>query len=154
MKRLLIAAALVAATGATGATAQSGPADYAEIARLRDLNRGMQAVRPTPDGKHYTVLQDNAVLRYAYAAPQPAEVLFPAMPDDFRLVDYALSPDGKTVLAAEGATPIYRHSYTTRYHLKDADGIRELPTGLPATRDASFSPDGGRIALSLSLIHI
>ena len=145
MKRLLIAAALVAATGAT---AQSGPADYAEIARLRDLNRGMQAVRPTPDGKHYTVLRDNAVLRYAYAAPQPAEVIFPAMPDDFRLVDYALSPDGKTVLAAEGATPIYRHSYTTRYHLKDADGIRELPTGLPATRDASFSPDGGRIALS------
>ena len=145
MKRLLIAAALVAATGAI---AQSAPADYAEIARLRDLNRGMQAVRPTPDGKHYTVLRDNAVLRYAYAAPQPAEVIFPAMPDDFRLVDYALSPDGKTVLAAEGATPIYRHSYTTRYHLKDADGIRELPTGLAATRDASFSPDGGRIALS------
>ena len=145
MKRLLIAAALVAATGAI---AQSAPADYADIARLRDLNRGMQAVRPTPDGKHYTVLRDNAVLRYAYAAPQPAEVIFPAMPDDFRLVDYALSPDGKTVLAAEGATPIYRHSYTTRYHLKDADGIRELPTGLAATRDASFSPDGGRIALS------
>ena len=71
MKRLLIAAALVAATGAI---AQSAPADYAEIARLRDLNRGMQAVRPTPDGKHYTVLRDNAVLRYAYAAPQPAEV--------------------------------------------------------------------------------
>ena len=58
MKRLLIAAALVAATGAI---AQSAPADYAEIARLRDLNRGMQAVRPTPDGKHYTVLRDNAV---------------------------------------------------------------------------------------------
>ena len=49
MKRLLIAAALVAATGAI---AQSAPADYAEIASLRDLNRGMQAVRPTPDGKH------------------------------------------------------------------------------------------------------
>lgn len=145
MKQLLFATALLVATGAA---AQDGAADYREIARLRNLNRGMQAVRPTPDGQHYTVLQDNAVLRYAYAEDTPPEVLLRAPHTDFRITDYALSPDGITLLAAEGRTPIYRHSYTTRYHLKEASGIRPILLEPASTRDASFSPDGRRIALS------
>ena len=144
MKKLLYAATLLAVSAATA----GGPADYREIARLRDLNRGMQAVRPTPDGQHYTVLENNAVLRYAYASEATAEVLLQAPNEDFRLTDYALSPDGTVLLAAEGRTPIYRHSYTTRYYLKDASGLRSILSDVPVTRDASFSPNGRLIAFS------
>lgn len=64
MKRLLIAAALVAATGAI---AQSAPTDYAEIARLRDLNRGMQAVRRPPTGN---ITPSYGTMRYC-VTPMP-----------------------------------------------------------------------------------
>ena len=49
---------------------------------------------------------------------------------------------------ANGATPIYRHSYTTRHYLQDEAGVRPILSELSGTRDASFSPDGRMIAFS------
>lgn len=60
----------------------------------------------------------------------------------------SVSPDGKLLLLSIGSEPIYRHSYTTDYYLKDADGLRPILTDLSDTRDASFSPDGRTIAFS------
>ena len=142
MKKLLTLAAL--ALAAAAAHAQS----YDEIVRLRSMNETVRGIRSMADGVHYTVLEDNTIRKYAYAEACAGETLLPETPDSFAIADYQLSPDERTILVASGSEPIYRHSYTTRYYLSDARGLRPIMLGIDSTRDASFSPDGRRIAFS------
>ena len=142
MKKLLTLAAL--ALAAAAAHAQS----YDEIVRLRSMNETVRGIRSMADGVHYTVLEDNTIRKYAYAEASAGETLLPETPDSFAIADYQLSPDERTILVASGSEPIYRHSYTTRYYLSDARGLRPIMLGIDSTRDASFSPDGRRIAFS------
>lgn len=122
--------------------------EYAEIDRLRSLNQTVTGIRPTADGEHYTVIEDNNVVRYDYAAEAPGKRLLPQNGAGFSLKDYLFSPDERTILAADGEQPIYRHSYTTQYHLATASGMRPILGDVGQTRDASFSPDGKLIAFS------
>ncbi len=142
MKKLLTLAAL--ALAATAAQAQS----YDEILRLRSMNETVRGIRSMADGTHYTVVEDNTIRKYAYAEEGPGETLLPETPEGFRIADYLLSPDERSILVASGAAPIYRHSYTTQYHLSDERGLRPIMLGVDSTRDASFSPDGRWIAFS------
>ena len=41
--------------------------EYAEIARLRGLNKSVRGIRSMADGEHYTTLEGNEILRYSYA---------------------------------------------------------------------------------------
>lgn len=131
----------------TAATA-SAQNEYAEIARLKKLNRTLGGIRPMADGAHYTTLEENRILRYAYASDAPGVSLLPAAAEELTVTDYALSPDERSILIASGRNPIYRHSYTTRYHLAADGAVRPVLTGAEAPRDASFSPDGRLIAYS------
>ncbi len=142
MKKLLTLAAL--ALAATAAQAQS----YDEILRLRSMNETVRGIRSMADGTHYTVVEDNTIRKYAYAEEGPGETLLPETPEGFRIANYLLSPDERSILVASGAAPIYRHSYTTQYHLSDERGLRPIMLGVDSTRDASFSPDGRWIAFS------
>ncbi len=141
MKRILFTFAALAAF-ATAASAQS----YDEIVRLRSMNETVRGIRSMNDGTHYTVVEEGAIRRYSYAGGEGETLV--GLPEGFRLTDYLLSPDEQSVLLAEGSEPIYRHSYTTRYHLADASGIHPVMLGIEGTRDASFSPDGRWIAFS------
>lgn len=142
MKKLLTLAALLLAI--TAAHAQN----YDEILRLRSLNETVRGVRSTADGAHYTVVEDGTIRKYAYTEEGPGETLLPETPEGFRITDYLLSPDERSILVADGSTPIYRHSYTTRYHLSDGQNFKPILAGINDTRDASFSPDGQWIAFS------
>lgn len=142
MKKLLTLAAL--AVAATTSQAQS----YDEILRLRTMNETVRGIRSMADGTHYTVLEDNTIRKYSYTEESAGETLLPETPEGFRIADYLLSPDERTILVASGSTPIYRHSYTTQYHLSDERGLRPIMLGIDSTRDASFSPDGRWIAFS------
>ncbi len=122
--------------------------EYAEIARLRALNRHVSGVRSMNDGEHYTVIEGNDIVRYAYASAEPGTPLLPPAPIGFALVDYAFSPDEQSILVASGRTPIYRHSYTTGYFLSDGKTLRPILVDAVVPRDASFSPDGKSIAYS------
>jgi len=124
----------------------SAKGEYAEIARLRSMNRGVYGIRSMADGEHYTVLEKNAIVRYAYAAETPGEQLLAG--DGFTITAYDFSPDERRILVASGRNPIYRHSYTTSYRLADGETVRPILTGAEAPRDASFSPDGRMIAYS------
>lgn len=122
--------------------------EYAEIARLRSLNRRVAGVRSMNDGEHYTVVEGNDIVRYSYAAAGPGTKLLPPTPAGFAIADYDFSPDEQSLLVASGRTPIYRHSYTTSYFLSDGKPLRPVLTDAAAPRDASFSPDGRSIAYS------
>lgn len=121
--------------------------EYADIARLRAMNRTVSGIRSMADGEHYTTLDENRILRYRYDADSPGVDLLPASAD-LKITDYAFSPDERRILIASGAKPIYRHSYTTTYYLLSDGTLGEALPGAEAPRDASFSPDGERIVYS------
>lgn len=87
--------------------------EYAEIARLRAMNARVAGIRSMNDGEHYTVLEDNNIVCYAYAGEAPGRKLLPAAAAGLKITDYAFSPDERRILVASGCNPIYRHSYTT-----------------------------------------
>ncbi len=129
---------------AAGARAQ----DYEAIARLKAMNERVNGLRSTADGEHYTVIEGDNIMRYAYAEATPGEALLPASSERFTITDYELSADERSILIASGQTPIYRHSYTSSFLLA-ADGcIRPVLSDATRPRDASFSPDGQSIAYS------
>ena len=148
LKKLLLLTLLGTAFAAQAEAA--APSTYRDIARLRAMNQRAQGIRPAADGKSYTTLRGNAIERHSYTKDAPGELLFEWKNDKENrdIADYQFSPDEKLLLLSIGSEPIYRHSYTTDYYLKGADGLRPILTDLPGTRDASFSPDGRTIAFS------
>ena len=146
MKKLLLPIFLCAAVAAQ--SQPSEPLRYKDIQELKSRNKSVVGIRPAGDGIHYTVQEDNTIVRYDYAKEGEGTVLFRTPDAQFQIVDYQFSPDGRQLLVANGATPIYRHSYTTRYYLQDEAGVRPILSELSGTRDASFSPDGRMIAFS------
>ena len=142
MKKILLTLWLLAA-GVTSAPAQN---EYAEIARLKRLNQTIGGFRSMADGEHYTRLAAGNLLRCRYDSDAPGMALLPA--DAPKITDYSFSPDERQLLIASGATPIYRHSYTTTYYLVRDGRIDPALPEAEAPRDASFSPDGRRIVYS------
>lgn len=122
--------------------------EYAEIARLRGLNESVRGIRSMADGEHYTTLESNDIVRYSYASAAPGESMLPAPAPNLVITDYAFSPDERSILIASGRKPIYRHSYTTSYSLVRDNAVRPVLRDAEAPRDASFSPDGQKIAYS------
>lgn len=135
--------ALIAASGAA-THAQS----YDEIQRLRELSENVYGIRSMADGKYYTVLEARTIFRHPYAGKEKGQALLPVVTGDFRIIDYLFSPNEELILLSVNSTPIYRHSYTTEYYMTTDVGMRPIMLGLKNTRDASFSPDGKRIAVS------
>ena len=154
MKRLTTRSARRAAQGLFAAALlfTAGPAaaegEYAEIARLKGMNQTVRGIRSMNDGEHYTVLAGNDIRRYAYASEGPGESLLPSPTPNLAISDYTLSPDERSILIASGRHPIYRHSYTTSYSLIRDGRVIPVLRDAEAPRDASFSPDGRRIAYS------
>lgn len=122
--------------------------EYAEIVRLKAMNERVAGIRPMPDGEHYTVLEENNIVRYAFASDAPGENIMPQPVANLVVTDYVFSPNGRRLLVASGRKPIYRHSYTTAYHLSDGGPLRPILRDAEAPRDASFSPDGNLVAYS------
>ena len=124
LKKLLLL--ILLGTAFTAQAEAAAPSTYRDIARIR----------PAADGKSYTTLRGNAIERHSYTKDAPGELLFEWKNDKENrdIADYQFSPDGKLLLLSIGSEPIYRHSYTTDYYLKDADGLRPILTDLSDTR--------------------
>ena len=153
-----------------GMTAGAQAFDYDDIAAGRFRPAQLAGVRPMADGEHYTAIRDGNILRHRYAVADAGEPLLPVSAQQqgavaldsldrasgvwcdaggrkLRIADYAIAADGG-VLVADGAEPIYRHSFTTRYLYYDGKRLREILLGVPAPRDAAFTPDGRQIVFS------
>ena len=135
LKKLLLL--ILLGTAFTAQAEAAAPSTYRDIARLRAMNQRAQGIRPAADGKSYTTLRGNAIERHSYTKDAPGELLFEWKNDKENrdIADYQFSPDGKLLLLSIGSEPIYRHSYTTDYYLKDADGLRPILTDLARRTD-------------------
>ena len=150
-------------------TAAAQAFDYDDIADGRFRPVQLAGIRPTADGEHYTTIRDGNIFRHRYAVDDAGTALLPAAAEEgavaldsldratgtwcdagsrrLDIADYAIAPDGG-VLVADGAEPIYRHSFTTRYLYYDGRRLREILLGIPSPRDAVFTPDGRNIVFS------
>ena len=122
--------------------------DYEQILDLRRMNHSVRGIRSMADGEHYTVLERGNIVRYLYKEESQGEKILPDEIGKLNITDYVFSPDEQCVLIASGYTPIYRRSYTTTYHLFDGKQLRNALPQAKLPRDASFSPDGKRLAYS------
>ncbi len=121
---------------------------YREIVRLRSLSEGVAEARQTKDAEHFTALSKGSVVKLSYVDSTFRQTLYTAPQGDFRLTDYTLSPNEELILIAQGASPIYRHSYTTHYHLQGNEGAQAILHDMDAVRDATFSPNSKMLAFS------
>ncbi len=142
---------------------------YDDIADGRFRPARLTGIRPMADGEHYTVIRDGNIVRHRYAIDDAGTPLLPAAAAEgavaldsldratgawcdagghkLAIKDYAIASDGG-LLVADGAKPIYRRSFTTRYLYYDGRRLREILDGIPAPRDAAFTPDGRNIVFS------
>ena len=117
-------------------TAAAQAFDYDDIADGRFRPVQLAGIRPTADGEHYTTIRDGNIFRHRYAVDDAGTALLPAAAEEgavaldsldratgtwcdagsrrLDIADYAIAPDGG-VLVADGAEPIYRHSFTMHY---------------------------------------
>ena len=122
--------------------------DYKEIARIGRMNRSVHGIRSMADGEHYTVIENNNIVRYRYDQETEGERLLPESLNGLRITDYTLSPDESKILIASGYEQIYRRSYTTHYQIFAKGALQEALPEARSPRDASFSPDGRLIVYS------
>ncbi len=149
MKRTIFrGAALLALLCSTIATMAQG--DYASILKLRAMSKGVSEARQMNDAEHFTALNKGSVVKRSYLDAEFEQSLFTPPAGDFAVVDYLLSPDESMVLISQGSNPIYRHSYTTHYHLQrvGAGAATSILHDIESLRDATFSPDNSAIAFS------
>ena len=154
---------------AAGTTAGAQAFDYDDIADGLLRPAQLAGIRSTADGEHYTVIRDGNIRRHRYDTADPGVALLPPAAEtgavaldsldratgtwcsagsrELKIADYAIAPDGG-VLVADGAAPIYRHSFTARYLYYDGRHLREILHGIPEPRDAAFTPDGRNIVFS------
>ena len=105
------------------------------------------AMRTAPDGVHYRqAVPGGGIVERSFADEAACDTLLPAGTVG-RMRDFQVSPQG-LILVADGAEPIYRHSYTTDYALWDGTALTPVAPQTAGKRDASFSPDGRQIAFA------
>ncbi len=101
-----------------------------------------------PDGEHFSAIRGGKIVKIEYFNDKVVDTLLDLPYEEVK--SHILSPDGMKALLISKKTPIYRHSFTADYSVADfATGKATplLPTSAAAKiRDASFSPDGGRVA--------
>ncbi len=130
--------------------ALSAQGDYSSVVELRKLSRGVAEARQMSDAEHFTALRGGSVVKCSYLDEEFSQELFTSPADDFAVVDYTLSPDESMVLIAQGSEPIYRHSYTTHYHLQHIGrgAATAILTEFESVRDAAFSLDNRYLGFS------
>lgn len=101
------------------------------------------------DGRYYTALSDNKVIRYDITTGQPVETLVDgnALTPRIEIDEYSFSADESMLLLQTRVQPIYRRSFVAEYYVYDrnAKQLQPLSSG-GAQSYATFSPDGSKIA--------
>ncbi len=123
----------------------SAQLSYADLLSLRGENRNPAAsISMSPDGDHYTLRTEKGLVERPFEGGGERLLIEASAP---AVGDFSISAQG-LILYSDAATvkPIYRHSYTGDFLLAECGGVPERI--LTGARDASFSPDGERIAYS------
>lgn len=101
------------------------------------------------DGKYYTTLSDNKVVRYDITTGQPVEILVDgkAVSPSIVIGEYSFSTDESRILLLTERRQIYRRSFSAEYFVYDraSKSLQPLSKNGPQSY-ATFSPDGSKIA--------
>lgn len=101
------------------------------------------------DGKYYSALADNKIIKYDITSGQSVETLVDGavLNPNIKIEDYSLSADEKKVVILTDSKPIYRRSYTGEYYVYDltAKSLKKL-SDKGRQSYATLSPDGSKVA--------
>lgn len=111
--------------------------------------RSVPAFTWMKDGKSFTVLEGNQIVRYSIPDTKRLEVVLNAnsLNPQIRIENYTFSGDEKKILLQTQTEKIYRRSYKAVYYVYDRDGksLKKLSEGGPQSY-ATFSPDASNVA--------
>ncbi len=116
---------------------------------------GIDDIRSMNDGRHFTVLKENCIIRYAYETGKVKDTLVNGdlLTDEsgeaFSIMEYSFSADESKLLLGIGLRPIYRHSVSGFFYIYSLMTKELTPLSRPEAgrqRLAEFSPDGGKVA--------
>ena len=100
------------------------------------------------DGKFYTALHDNRVIKYDVTTGHPVQTLVDggSLATPLVIDDYSLSEDEQKILLQSRTQPIYRRSFFAEYFLYNIgqQRLQPLSSGGPQSY-ATFSPDGTKV---------
>lgn len=100
------------------------------------------------DGKFYTALAENKVIKYDITTGQPVATLVDggALTSSLVIDDYSLSGDEQKVLIQTQTQSIYRRSFVAQYFVYDLRTKSLLPLSTGGAQSyATFSPDGSKV---------
>jgi len=139
-----------------GATAQKKQITTEDLWRTFTFrSNGISDIRSMNDGQHFTVLDGNCIIRYAYETGKVVDTLVNGdlLKDEFgevlSLDEYAFSADESKVLIGTDLRPIYRHSTSGFFYIYDLRGKNVKPLASREAgrqRLAEFSPKGDKAA--------
>lgn len=145
MNRIFI---LLIATIATAA-AQPQKIDIDVINKGTFSARSVSGLRPMNDGEHYTVLKNNAIIRYSYSDENLCDTIFSAVRYTPRLSvgGYQFSVDESKILIPTEREGVYRHSSKANFWIYDrsTDSL-QIVCNKGKQQEATFSPDGAKVA--------
>jgi dipeptidyl-peptidase-4 len=101
------------------------------------------------DGKFYSTLENNKVVKYNITTGQPVETLVDgsALNPKIDIQDYSFSVDEKKLLLTTDFQSIYRRSFTANYFIYDLIGKSIKPLSAKGKQSyAAFSTDGSKVA--------
>jgi len=108
-------------------------------------------LRSMNDGKHYTLLNGQMILKMSYRTGEFVDVVFRMeqleLPGGGTLEEYEFSEDDRKLLVTVDKEKIYRHSYRADYYVIDLmEGTSLYLSKNGKQQLGSFSPDGLKVA--------
>lgn len=101
------------------------------------------------DGKFYSTLSDNKIIKYDITTGQPVQTILDgdALPTAIDIDDYNFSHDEQKILLQSARRSIYRRSFIADYYVYDLNdqSLKRLSSGGKQSY-ATFSPDGSKVA--------
>lgn len=147
MKNIILAALVAFSSLTTIAQKAITVDDY--TTRSTFASRSVNNVNWMNDGKFYTALDANKVVRFDILTGQSVEVIVDgnALNPKIEIDEYSFSADESKLLLSTSRESIYRHSFTAEYYLYDrgAKQVTKLSDGGRQSY-ATFSPDGSKVA--------
>lgn len=102
------------------------------------------------DGRYYSALEDNKVVKYDITTGEIVEVMVDgnALAPALSIDDYTLSDDETKILLLTDRQAVYRRSYTAVFYVYDSK--TNALTGLSEGRQSygTFAPDGSKVAFT------
>ncbi|MFZ6010641.1 MAG: S9 family peptidase, partial [Bacteroidota bacterium] len=113
------------------------------------FQRSVSSVNWMNDGKFYSALADNKVIKYDVTTGQAVETLVDgsALDPKINIDDYSFSTDEKKILLLTDFQSIYRRSFTAQYFVYDLStkSVKALSANGKQSY-AAFSPDASKVA--------